>query len=287
MMLAMLAFPNQGQTQGSPEKPDRAAENPASVPGFDAELEFERAAHREIVWGDPRGAIEEYRAILAHREAPNEVAARALMRLGFCQEELGRRSEARASYARLIRNYGDQTPIVSQARARLADWERWRPGPRNLDFREGTTGRVPPGWIVPALPKDADSVAELHRSGCRGAVGCAIVRVPPNAPSPVAILMQSFDAAAYRGKTVRLRAWVKLEPGDSQDRAQMFLSVDRPNRQSGFLDNMNDRPIRSVEWTRHEIAGPVDRDATFINFGVMSIGTGKVWVDEVSFEIMK
>jgi tetratricopeptide (TPR) repeat protein len=257
------------------------------MPAFDAELELERAAHREIVLGDPQGAIEEYRAILAHREAPNEVAAQALLHLGRCQEELGRRSEARASYSRLIRDYGDQTPIVLQARVRLAAWEDLRPGPRNLEFREGITGKVPPGWIVPALPKDADSVAELRRTGCRGGVGCAIVRVPPNAPSPVAILMQSFDAAAYRGKTVRLHAWMKLEPADSQDRAQMFLSVDRPNRQSGFLDNMNDRPIRSVDWTRYEIAGPVDRDATFVNFGVMSIGEGTVWVDEVSFEIVK
>ena len=240
------------------------------APAFDAELELERATHREIVVGDPLGAIEEYRVILAHREASNEVVARALLRLGRCQEQLGRRSEARDSYSRLIRDYGDQTPIVSQARAQIAGWEDLLPGPRNLEFREGITGRVPPGWIVPALPKDADSLAELRRMGCRTAAGCAIVRVPPNAPSPVTNLMQSFGAAAYRGKTVRLRAWLKLEPADSQDRAQMFLSVDRANRQTGFFDNMSDRPVRSAEWARYEIAGPVDRDATFINFGVMS-----------------
>jgi hypothetical protein len=287
MILAILAFPSRGQTQPFPQKPDRAPGNVGSVPAFDAELELEKAIHREIVLGDPLGAVDEYRAILARRETSNEVAARALLRLGRCQEVLGRRSEARASYSRLIRDYGDQTPVVSQARAQIAGWEDLLPGPRNLEFREGITGRVPPGWIVPALPKDADSVAELRRSGCRGAGGCAIVRVPPNAPSPVANLMQSFDATAYRGKTVRLRAWLKLEPADSQDRAQMFLSVDRANRQTGFFDNMNDRPIRSTEWTRYEIAGPVDRDATFINFGVMSIGKGKVWVGEVSFEIVK
>lgn len=257
------------------------------VPVFDAELELERAIHREIVLGDPLGAIDEYRAILARRDASHEVAARALFRLGRCQEELGRRSEARESYSRLISEYGDHAAIVSQARAQIAGWEDLLPGPRNLDFRQGVIGRVPPGWIVPALPKDADSLAELRRTGCHGGAGCAIVRVPPNAPSPVANLMQSFGAAAYRGKTVRLRAWLKVEALESQDRAQMFLSVDRGNRQTGFFDNMNDRPVRSLEWTRCEIAGPVDRDATFINFGVMSIGKGTVWVDDVSFEIVK
>jgi hypothetical protein len=256
-------------------------------PAFDAELQLERAIYREIVLGDPLGAMEEYRLIVAHREAANEVVARALLRLGRCQEELGRRGDARDSYARLIRDYGDQTPIASQARAQLAGWEDLLPGPQNLEFRQGSIGRVPPGWIVPALPKDADSLAELRRAGCRSVAGCAIIRVPPNAPSPVANLMQSFGAAAYRGKTVRLRAWLKLEPADSQDRAQMFLSVDRVNRQTGFFDNMTDRPIRSMEWTRSEIVGPVDRDATFINFGFMSIGKGAIWVDEVSFEIVK
>jgi hypothetical protein len=257
------------------------------VPAFDAELELEKSIHREIVLGDPLGAIDQYRVIVAHREASNEVVARALLHLGGCQDELGRRNEARDSYSHLIRDYGDQTPIVAKARARLAGWEDLQPGPRNLDFRLGIVGKVPPGWIVPALPKDADFLAELRRVGCRSGAGCAMVRVPTNAPSPVANLMQSFGAEAYRGKTVRLRAWLKLESVDPQDRAQMFLSVDRNNRQIGFFDNMNDRPIRSLEWTRYEIAGPVDRDASFINFGFMSIGKGTVWVDEVSFEIVK
>jgi hypothetical protein len=140
---------------------------------------------------------------------------------------------------------------------------------------------------VPALPKDADALAELRRAHCRTAAGCAIVRVPPNAPSPVAILMQSFDAASYRGRTVRLRAWLRLDAADSLDRGQMFLSVDRANRQTGFFDNMDDRPVRSAEWTRCEIVSSIDRDATFINFGFMSYGRGAVWVDEVTFEVLK
>jgi hypothetical protein len=113
------------------------------------------------------------------------------------------------------------------------------------------------------------------------------VRVPPNAPSPVANLMQSFSAVGYRGKTIRLRAWVRLESADAQDRAQMFLTVIRTNRQTTFFDNTSDGPVRSAEWTRCEIVCPVDADATFINFGFMSIGKGTVWVDDVSFETLR
>ena len=124
------------------------------------------------------------------------------------------------------------------------------------------------------------------RAGCRDSAGCAVVLVPSNAPRPFSSLSQSFSAAAYRGKTVRLRAWLRLESTAPDDRAQMWLSVDRENRQQGFFDNMDDRPIRSSEWTRTEITGPVAPDAQFINIGVMSVGRGRVWVDGVTFEVV-
>jgi hypothetical protein len=272
MMLA-IALATAGWSRGTPK--------------FDAELELERAINREVVVGDLAGAMEEYKGILAQKGTAKEPVARALLGLGRCQEKLGRRSEARTSYQRLIADFGDETRIVSEARARLAAWEDALPGPRNLRFEQGNAGKVPPGWIVPALPKDADSMAEIRRTGCRTGGGCAIVRVPPKAPSPVSSLMQSFSAAAYHGKTIRLRAWLRLESVDPQDHAQMFLSVDRTNRQTGFFDNMSDRPVRSSEWTRCEMVAPVDADATFINFGFMSIGKGTVWVDEVSFDVVK
>jgi TolA-binding protein len=89
---------------------------------FDPELEMERAIHREVVLGDLAGAMEKYKAILAQKGIGNELAARALLELARCQELLGRRAEARASYARVVSEYPDQSHAVSEARARLADW---------------------------------------------------------------------------------------------------------------------------------------------------------------------
>ncbi|MCC6367848.1 MAG: hypothetical protein IT165_30355, partial [Bryobacterales bacterium] len=83
---------------------------------------------------------------------------------------------------------------------------------------------------------------------------------------------------------VRLRAWIRLEAVDPDDHAQMWLSVDRARDKKGFFDNMSDRPVRSGDWTMCEIRTTVDADATFIKFGVMSIGRGRVFVDDVSFE---
>jgi tetratricopeptide (TPR) repeat protein len=253
----------------------------------DPEAKLEAAVNREIVLGDLKGAMEQYRAILMMPDTPKEVAARAWFEIGRCQEKLGQRREARATYARVVNEFGDQAEVARAAQTQIARSDDPLPGPQNLKFERGVTGKVPPGWIVPSLPKDADYLAELRRVGCRSGIGCAVVLVPANAPTPFANLMQSFSAAAYRGKTVRLRAWLKLEPAAAGDHAQMWLSVDRSNRQRGFFDNMDDRPIRSMDWTRCEISCPVDRDATFINFGVMSLGRGKVWVDDVSFEVVR
>ena len=257
----------------------------------DPEEQLEAAIHREVVKGDLQGAMERYRAILALPAKPPAVAARALFQLGRCLEKAGEKNQAREIYRRVVGEYPGEMEIAGQARARLAADEPAGGAPRNLKFEEGVVGKVPPGWFVPALPKDADYLAELRRTGCRSGIGCVVVLVPANAPRPFGNIMQSFSAAAFRGKTVRLRAWLRLEAAadgraDAEDRAQMWLSVDRTHRQSGFFDNGDSQPVRSAAWTAREIVTAIDRDAQFIDFGFMSIGRGRVWVDDVSFEIL-
>jgi hypothetical protein len=77
-----------------------------------------------------------------------------------------------------------------------------------------------------------------------------------------------------------------VEAGAPEDRAQLWLSVDRPNGKPGFFDNMDDRPVRPPNWTACEIVAEIDRDAQFLDFGVRAIGRGRVWVDDVSFEVV-
>jgi hypothetical protein len=252
----------------------------------DVERQLEAAVHREMVTGDITGAIDLYRAILAQAGVPVPLAARALLHLGQCQEKLGQRREARATYARVVRDYAAESAIAAEARAKLSGWSDAPPGPRNLRFEQGKPGGVPPGWFVPEVEKITGSLAQLRRKGCRSESGCAVVIAPPTASDAVGNLMQSFSAAAYRGKTVRLRAWVRVEAGTPGDRAQMWLKVDRPNAKVGFYDDMDDRPVRDAEWTNCEIVAEVDRDAQFLDFGVRSIGRGRVWVDDVGFEIV-
>jgi hypothetical protein len=252
----------------------------------DPERQLEAAIYREVVVGDVTAAIGLYQAILVQPSAPRAIAARALLHLGQCQETLGQRREARATYARVVRDFTAESAIAAEARAKLSGWSDMPPGPRNLRFEQGRVGDIPPGWFVPAVEKTTGSLAQLRRKGCRGDGGCAVVIAPATAADAVGNLMQSFSAAAFRGKTVRLRAWIRVEAGTPGDRAQMWLKVDRPNAKVGFYDDMDDRPVRDSEWTNCEIVAEVDRDAQFLDFGIRSIGRGRVWVDEVGFEIV-
>jgi hypothetical protein len=246
----------------------------------DVEMKFEAALHREVVRGDLRGAEQEYNAILATPSTPRSVAARALFQLAQCFEKSNRPAEAQDVYTRLVKDFGDQ-PAAAAARARLEIT-----GPANLKFDEGVQGRVPPGWY-PASPKDGDHWAALRHDGCRpghpSGHGCAVVLVPENAATNFSELMQYFGAAPFRGKTIRLRAWLRLETADPADSGQLWLRVERVNEQ-GF--NLKDRSVNSAEWTRCESSTRVDDDATFIDLGVILSGKGRVWVDDVSFEVV-
>ncbi len=96
-------------------------------------------------------------------------------------------------------------------------------------------------------------------------------------------ISQGLPADAYRGKPIRLRAAVKTEVSGSGNQGQLWLRIDRPARQMGFFDNMDDRPITSREWQVYEILGEVAEDAERIAFGGFLQGRGKVWLD--GFEI--
>jgi hypothetical protein len=157
-------------------------------------------------------------------------------------------------------------------------------GQTNLKFQEGLVGQVPPGWFVLDPVENAGYAATWQRDGCRGGAGCALLEAPA-APPPESfgVLMQSFDAQPFRGKKVRLRAWIRVERKALADHAQMLLHVGRPDLQQGFVDNMADRPISVEDWRRYEIQGEVAPDAETIRIGVTLYGLGRVWVSDVEF----
>ena len=53
------------------------------------------------------------------------------------------------------------------------------------------------------------------------------------------------------------------------------------------FDNMQGRPIKGTnDWTRYEIVLDVPQPATNLAFGVLLDGQGKLWIDDIQFQIV-
>jgi Tol biopolymer transport system component len=83
-----------------------------------AKTAMEAARKTEVVDGDLRAAIKQYAAIADKFKADRGIAADALLRMAECYQKLGD-AQARETYQRLIRDFGDQKEAVAVARMRL------------------------------------------------------------------------------------------------------------------------------------------------------------------------
>jgi len=104
-------------------------------------------------------------------------------------------------------------------------------------------------------------------------------------PKGFGTMMQSFEPGEYRGKRVRLSAFVKSK--QIRGWAGLWMRVDGPEARPLAFDNMQGRPIQGTsDWKRYDVVLDVDDTATGISFGVLLEGTGTLWLDEVKFQIV-
>lgn len=153
-------------------------------------------------------------------------------------------------------------------------------GPGNLSFEDQST--FP--WFVPGAVADGGWTVTTSDKDVAEGKRCLVLR-REKGDGAFGNVMQSFPAAAYRGKRVVVTSQVKVG-GANAGRAQMWVRVDRAGGKSGAFDNMGDRPITAAEWTDAVIKADVDDDAETINIGFMVIGgPGPVYVDNVAIAV--
>ena len=99
-------------------------------------------------------------------------------------------------------------------------------------------------------------------------------------------LMQQFIPNKYLGKRIRLTGYIKAEK--VIEGAGFWLRVEQANSiQSLAMDNMKDRPIKGTTfWKKVEIVLDVPQNASKISYGAYLKGTGQIWFDNLSFEIV-
>lgn len=163
------------------------------------------------------------------------------------------------------------------------------PAAVNLGFEEGTLGQLPAGWRQNPVSHDAGYTAQLVAEGCANGRCLSIEHAEPGAAdsSSTGVVLQRVDATPFRGKRVRLRAKARTELEDPAGWAQIWLRVDLPQQKTGFFDNMLDRGLHGKQdWTVLTIEGDVAPNAEAIAFGTLFNGSGRVWYDDFSLEVI-
>ncbi len=153
-----------------------------------------------------------------------------------------------------------------------------RKEPRNLDFSDSLHG-----WWFIGFPKDT-STYQIDHSIKRSAKGSLLITNQDAQPVSSAILYhEGFLADNYLGKRLHLHASIKTD-----DVKHVTVAVElNGSREARHLRQVSAPVIRgTTDWTKHEIVFDIPNDTAFIKFSLRMMGAGRVWLDEIDFEIV-
>ncbi len=158
--------------------------------------------------------------------------------------------------------------------------------PYNLDFEEGEVGKIPRGWSVPMYAEKLGYFCMLtDELPAQGKYSLKLIHDGEYKEGIYGSVMQSIDAKPYAGRNFKLKAAIRAEITSPLGSAHLWIRVHRPDKETGFADIMDDRPIVLNSWGYYEIEGTIDPDAEIINYGLLLKGSGRAWIDDVSFTI--
>jgi beta-lactamase regulating signal transducer with metallopeptidase domain len=163
--------------------------------------------------------------------------------------------------------------------------EPLKTNPENLDFADGAVGAAPKGWLLGQRGVPPYEAINVPAEECHGGQQCATVRSLRGDPSvsSLSFLYQNLDVTQHRGQTLIYRAFVRVDPSQKSV-ARLLVRLHRRDCSTTFRDDMGDHPIMSGDWALYEIRAPIAEDAYHMEFGVQLVGTGALWIDQISME---
>ncbi|MGD0098533.1 MAG: M56 family metallopeptidase [Terracidiphilus sp.] len=145
------------------------------------------------------------------------------------------------------------------------------------------TNGAPAGWFL-AGTKPANYVTGVDKTTIQNGQPSAYLKSVAPLTDGFGTLMQQISASDYVGKRLRLRAWVRSQ--DIGEWAGVWMRVDKEQTMVAF-DNMQNRAIKGTQpWKQCEVVLDVPKDATGVFFGILLSGSGEVWMNDVSLEVV-
>jgi hypothetical protein len=136
--------------------------------------------------------------------------------------------------------------------------------------------------------------ADIDNVTVHGGNASAYIEPDVTDPTNMAWLMRDLDVKIYLNKRIRFSAYVKTENANTWATlgvgilGQPVPTADKSPSHEKILgmDNMEDRPILGkTDWQRYDIVLDVPADITKMHFSLNAGGKGRVWVDDIRFEV--
>lgn len=139
---------------------------------------------------------------------------------------------------------------------------------------------VPSGWILSGSSPESYEVGTGDPDNGKTA---AYIRALVASPRGFGTLMQTISADGHRGQRIRLSGTIRCI--DVTNWAGLWMRIDDGEQAPLEFDNMRDRPISgTTDWQQYEIVLDVPGESVAISFGILLVGAGQVWLDNLQFE---
>ena len=157
----------------------------------------------------------------------------------------------------------------------------WLPDESGIEIIQQSSNPI--GWFLSGSQPDQYKASTDNQIAQHGQQSAMIESIVDN-PSGFCTLMQSCTKKDFEGKRIKMIGYIKSLNTTS---ATMWVRIDDYIKKiTADFDNMMDRPVSGTnDWTKCEIVFDVSSKCS-INYGFILSGTGKIWLDNISFEIV-
>ncbi|PFK43207.1 AraC family transcriptional regulator [Bacillus cereus] len=146
--------------------------------------------------------------------------------------------------------------------------------------REGISMQkgLPKGWVLSGSHPTEYEMGLDYETVHQGRASACIQAREGVTHGGFTTLMQIFKADKYRGKRLRLTAFIKSE--GVKDWAGLWMRVDGKDTEPLAMDNMQNRPIKNTSnWQPYSVVLDIKEEALGIAFGILLSGKGFIWAD--------
>jgi len=154
-----------------------------------------------------------------------------------------------------------------------------------LAYFQSASFDLPGGWFIAgSKPKSYEMGIDSNHG--RDGKNYATIQSMEKKINGFGTLMQIISAEKYKGKRVRLSAFVKTE--NVAEYAGLWMRGDGLKGELLAFNNRWDRPIKgTLDWKKYEIVLDVLESTNKIELGTLLSGAGKVWIADYQMEIVE